>query len=72
MSLIETTLVLLRIEDPRAAAIGSTNAWADHIDHTWAPGRTNAAYLAVVTPHHETAADIAAGDGTAIVHDFIA
>jgi hypothetical protein len=71
MSLIETTLVRLRIEDPRAAAIGSTNAWGDHINHTWALGQANAAYLAVVTPHHETAADINAGDGTVIVHDFI-
>jgi hypothetical protein len=72
MGLIETTLVRLRIEDPRVAAIGSTNAWGDHIGHTWALGQANAAHLAVVTPHHETAADVDTGDGTAVVLDFIA
>jgi hypothetical protein len=71
MSLIETALVWSGFEDPREAAIGSMNAWGDHIGHTAVLGRDNAAHLAVVTPYHEPAAAIAHGDGTAMVRDFI-
>jgi hypothetical protein len=71
MSLIETALVRSGFEDPREAALGSTNAWGDHVGHTSALGEVNAARLAAMMPYHETAAAIAAGDGTAVVRDFI-
>ena len=71
MSLIETALVWSGFEDPREAAIGSMNAWGDHVGHTSAQGETNAARLAVVMPYHEPTAAIAHGDGTTMVRDFI-
>jgi hypothetical protein len=71
MSVIETAFVWRHFADPRAATIGSSNAWGDHVGHTWALGEANAAHLATVTPNHETPADIRSGDGTAIVRDFI-
>jgi hypothetical protein len=72
MSLIETALVRSGFEDPREAALGSTNAWGDHVGHTAALGQVNAARLATMMPYHDTEADIASGDGTAMVRDFIA
>jgi hypothetical protein len=71
MSLIETALVRMRFEDPRDAAIGSMNAWGDHIGHTATLGEANAARLATIVPEHETAARIEDGDGTIIIRDFI-
>ena len=71
MSLIETTLVRAGFRDPRNDAIGSVNAWGDHVGHTPALGRANAARLAGATPFHETPERIAAGDGTGLVRDFI-
>jgi hypothetical protein len=71
MSLIETALVWSGFEDPREAALGSTNAWGDHVGHTSAQGEANVARLAVVTPYHEPAEAIAHGDGTAMVRGFI-
>jgi hypothetical protein len=71
MSLIETALVWSGFEDPREAALGSTNAWGDHVGHTSAQGEGNAARLAVIIPFHESAAAIARGDGTVMVRDFI-
>jgi hypothetical protein len=71
MSLIETALVWSRFEDPRAADVGSTNAWGDHVGHTAALGQANAAHLATMMPFHQSAAAIASGDGTAMIHDFI-
>jgi hypothetical protein len=71
MSLIETTLVRSGFDDPREAAVGSTNAWGDHIGHTAALGQVNSERLATMMPYHDTAAGIATGDGTAMVRDFI-
>jgi hypothetical protein len=71
MSLIETALVWSGFQDPREAALGSVNAWGDHVGHTPEQGEANAARLAVVTPFHHAAAAIAAGDGTGLVRDFI-
>ncbi len=71
MSLIETALVRSGFADPREAALGSTNAWGDHVGHTAALGQVNAARLATMMPYHDTAALIASGDGTAMVRDFI-
>jgi hypothetical protein len=71
MSLIETALVGSGFEDPREAALGSTNAWGDHIGHTPAQGEVNAARLAIELPYHQSAADIETGDGTAMVRDFL-
>jgi hypothetical protein len=69
--LIETALVGSGFEDPREAALGSTNAWGDHIGHTAAQGAANAARLATMVPFHETAEAIMAGDGTLVVREFI-
>ncbi|HEX3993886.1 MAG TPA: hypothetical protein VHX39_22165 [Acetobacteraceae bacterium] len=71
MSLIETTLVWSGFNDPRAGDVGTTNAWGDHVGHTAALGRANAAHLATMLPFHQTASAIASGDGTAMIHDFI-
>jgi hypothetical protein len=71
MSLIETALVRSGFQDPRAAAVGFTNAWGDHVGHTWEQGEANAARLATATPFHESAAAVGSGDGTAMVRDFI-
>lgn len=72
MSLIETALVWSGFQDPRAADVGSTNAWGDHVGHTAALGQANAAHLATMVPFHQSAGAIAAGDGTAMIRDFIA
>lgn len=71
MSLIETALVWSEFRDPRDADVGSTNAWGDHIGHTVALGRANAAHLATMMPFHPTAAAIAAGNGTTMIRNFI-
>jgi hypothetical protein len=55
MSLIETTLVWSGFADPRAGDVG----------------RANAGHLATMMPFHQTAAAIASGDGTAMIHAFI-
>lgn len=72
MSLIETALARSGFIDPRAAALGSTNAWGDHVGHTAALGAIDAARLATIEPFHPTAAEILAGDGTAMLREFIA
>jgi len=72
MSLIETALVRSGFHDPRAADVGTTNAWGDHVGHTAALGQANAAHLATMMPFHQSAAAIASGDGTAMICDFIA
>ncbi len=71
MSLIETGPVRAGFRDPRAAAVGSVNAWGDHVGHTAALGEANAARLARIMPFHETAAGVASGDGSALVRDFV-
>lgn len=71
MSLIETALVAGGFEDPRAAAVGSSNRWGDHVGHTPELGRPNQAALATVIPMHETPARIASGGGTAQVRTFL-
>jgi hypothetical protein len=72
MSLIETALVWSGFPDPRAADVGSTNAWGDHVGHTAALGQANAAHLATMVPFHQSAVAIVSGDGTAMIRDFIA
>ena len=71
MSLIEAALVWSGFHDPRAADVGSTNAWGDHVGHTAALGQANAAHLATMVPFHQTAAAIASGDGTTTIRHFI-
>jgi hypothetical protein len=72
MSLVETALVWSGFQDPRAADVGSTNAWGDHVGHTAALGQANAAHLATMVPFHQTAVAIAYGDGSAMIRDFLA
>ena len=71
MSVIETALVRSGFVDPRAAAVGSTNAWGDHVGHTPAQGEVNAARLAIASPYHEAVDDITSGDGTAMLREFL-
>jgi hypothetical protein len=72
MSLIETGLVRSGFADPREAALGSINAWGDHVGHTQVQGKVNAARLAVAEPYHPSASQITSGAGSAKVRDFLA
>ena len=65
MSVIETALVSSRFNDPREAALGSTNAWGDHVGHTPIRGEANAARLERMLPSTVQCRRLAAGDGTA-------
>ncbi len=71
MSLVETALVVRGFHDPRAEATGSSNAWGDHVGHTVTLAASSVAELAAVTPVHPTAAEIRAGDGSAVIVAFI-
>lgn len=58
MSLIETGLVSGGFHDPRAEAVGSMNAWGDHVGHTQAMAASNREVLARMAPVHATAAQV--------------
>ncbi|MDE2515549.1 MAG: hypothetical protein KGL12_05955, partial [Rhodospirillales bacterium] len=70
-SLIEMSLVAARFEDPRAATVGTMNAWGDHVGHTPELGAANAPVLARAVPYHPNAAQIRAGYGTVLVGHFL-
>ena len=70
MAVIETALVAGGFHDPRAAAIGESNAWGDHIGHTAALAAANVSVLAAAEPYHPTAAQIRAGYGSALIARF--
>ena len=72
MSGIEAALMLSGFHDPRAAVTGGSNAWGDHIGHTEALAAPNREGLALARPYAATAAQIAAGDGTAEIARFVA
>ncbi len=72
MSAIEEALVLARFHDPRAGVTGSSNAWGDHVGHTAARAAASREILAAARPFLPTAAQIAAGDGTAEIARFVA
>ena len=71
MSGIETGLVLAGFDDPRAAAGGFRNAWGDRAGHGPDRPGANPAFLARVTPRHETADRIETGAGTATIVAFV-
>jgi hypothetical protein len=71
MSLIETALFDYAFHDPREAAIGSTNAWGDHVGHTAALAALNRSALAKASQFHPSSDQIDAGYGTAVVVDFL-
>lgn len=71
MSVLETVLLVAGFHDPRAAVVGETNAWGDHIGHTEALAATNAAHLATASPYHPMPDAIVAGDGTRQVVSFL-
>jgi hypothetical protein len=71
MSLIETAMLYGGFRDPRAAAVGSTNAWGDHVGHSSALAAANRSVLVAADPFHPTAAQITAGYGVAMVSDFL-
>jgi hypothetical protein len=70
MALIETALVAVGFDDPRAAATGETNAWGDHVGHTAALAAASAAVLTAATPSHAIAAQIRAGYGSSLIAAF--
>ncbi len=71
MSLLETALVAGGFQDPRAEAIGATNAWGDHVGHTLALAAANREALQAEEPFHPTAAAITAGHGARQVRAFL-
>jgi hypothetical protein len=71
MSLIETAMLFGGFHDPRAAAVGSTNAWGDHVGHSTALAAASQSVLVAADPFHPSAAQITAGYGTTMVSDFL-
>ncbi len=71
MSLLETALSATGFHDPRDSAVGSTNAWGDHVGHTVALGAGNRLALAADTPFRPSAEQIRRGYGSAMVGDFL-
>ena len=76
MSVVETALLLTHAYDPHLAQAGTanayTNAWGDHIGHTAALAEEYRATLAAAHGYSASAAEIAAGDGTAEIARFVA
>ena len=72
MSGIEMGLAASGFVDPRDDATGTVNAWGDQVGHTAARGAASSAGLAAVTPRHQSAPAITAGEGAAEVRRFIA
>jgi hypothetical protein len=71
MSVIEAALVAFRFHDPRAAVTGASNAWGDHVGHSAALAAASREILAAAHPRPASAAEIAAGDGTAEIAGFV-
>lgn len=71
MSLIETALASDNFHDPRTEAGGGFNVWGDHVGHTPALAAVNRSTLAAITPYHQAAAQITAGNGTTEVIEFM-
>lgn len=71
LSLIETALVANSFHDPRANAIGTTNAWGDHVGHTLALALASRAVLAATTPIHATADNVQTQEGGRQVAEFL-
>ena len=71
MSVIETVLAAGNFHDPREVVTGGYNEWGDHIGHTPALAAFNRAALATITPYHPTALQIASGDGSVLVIQFL-
>ncbi len=70
MSLIEMSLVAARFHDPRAEAIGTSNAWGDHIGHTAARGAASQAVIAAMAAPPVSAAAIRDGYGASLIAGF--
>lgn len=72
MSVIETVLVLWGFQDPRASTTGEMNAWGDQTGHTPALATRYRSVLAASRPDYPPPDAITAGDGAAVVRDFLA
>ncbi|MGA3397911.1 MAG: hypothetical protein ABSC95_01725 [Acetobacteraceae bacterium] len=70
MALIETGLAAGGFHDPRAATVGESNDWGDHIGHTAALAAASASVLAAAEPFHPSAAQIRTGYGSALIARF--
>lgn len=71
MSLIETALVSGGFHDPRTEAIGTMNAWGDHVGHTEALAASSRAVLAIVIPEHASAVQVRTQAAGRQVADFL-
>ena len=72
MSLIEMSLVVVRFHDPRAEALGTSNAWGDHVGHTAARGAESQGVLRAMLGPATSAASIRNGYGASLIADFVA
>jgi hypothetical protein len=72
MSLIEMSLVAVRFHDPRAEALGTSNAWGDHVGHTAARGAESQGVLMAMLGPPTSAASIRDGYGASLIADFVA
>jgi hypothetical protein len=71
MALLETALAAAQFHDPRAAVVGESNRWGDHVGHSAIRAAANAAQLATEAPFHPAAAQIQAGYGSQLIGGFI-
>ncbi|MEJ0017470.1 MAG: hypothetical protein WDN25_13085 [Acetobacteraceae bacterium] len=71
MGPVEATLVFAQFHDPRAEVTGATNAWGDHTGHTEQLAAASRPMLLATSPYHPTAAQVRAGDGSALIAAFL-
>jgi hypothetical protein len=72
MSVLEMSLVAVRFHDPRAEALGTSNAWGDHVGHTAARGAESQGVLRAMLGPATSAASIRNGYGAGLIADFVA
>ena len=72
MSVIETAIRQGPSYDLLATQPGTSNAWGDHIGHTEAKAAEYRSSLTTLRAYSATSAQIAAGDGSAEIADFVA
>ena len=71
MAPLEMALVAAGYRVPRAAAVGGTNVWGDHVGHTEALAASSAGALRSATPWHASADAIRTGYGTLLIGQFL-
>jgi hypothetical protein len=71
MAPVEMALATTGFHDARAATVGGSNAWGDHVGHTAALGAENRPILATATPWHASADAIRGGYGATLIAQFL-